>query len=74
MDVFPEHPGEDILVCFHTMTLAKECFYGPAMQKTLRTSGYPGPWQIERLSVKEWAKMAKDFCLKHNIKRVAFMH
>lgn len=73
MDVFPEHPGENMFVCFHTLALAKEFFDGPDMQKALKSSGHPGPWHIERLSVKQWAKMAKDFRLLHKVQRVAFM-
>jgi hypothetical protein len=73
MDVFPEHPGEDMFVCFHTFPLAKEFFETPALAKRLKTSGHPGPWQIERLKVEVWAKMARDFHLLHIVKRVAFM-
>jgi hypothetical protein len=73
MDVFPEHPHEPMFVCFHTTTLAKEFFEGADMRKTLKSSAHLGPWQIERLRVEVWAKMAKDFCLLHNVQRIAFL-
>src|ERR1700678_2750182 len=73
IDSFKEHPGEDMFVCFHTLALAKEFFDFPPLAQRLKTSGHPAPWQIERLRVAEWAKIAEDFFLLHKVQRVAFM-
>jgi len=73
VDKFPDRNNEQMLVCFHDETFARQMFDTPEMQKQLASFNLPGPWEVERLSVREWVSCVTNLWANGHIARIAFL-